>query len=83
MVRFAETGILGNEEALAFADGGGLLLAADTVNDDQDLVGANGGITAKILVVDANGKNAIADHGAQVIGDVDGSTSARRNSRGG
>lgn len=74
LVRLAETGMLRDDQALAFSDGGGLLLAADAVDDDQDLVGADGGITAKILVVDANGKNAIADHGAQAIGDVDGST---------
>ena len=74
MVRLAETGMLRDDQALAFADGGGLLLAADAVDDDQDLIGANGRITAKILVVDAHGKNAIADHGAQAIGDVDGST---------
>ena len=67
-------GMLREDQALTFPDGGGLLLAANAVDDDQDFVGANGGIAAKILVVDANGENAIADHGAEAIGDVDGST---------
>src|SRR5580704_8104605 len=66
--------MLRDDQAIAFPDRRGLLFAADAVDDDQDLVGADGGITAKILVVDAHGKNAIADHGAQTIGDVDGST---------
>jgi hypothetical protein len=66
--------MLGNDEAFTFADGSGLLLAADAVDDNQDLFGPNGGIAAKILVIDAHGKKALADHGAQAIGDVNGST---------
>lgn len=65
---------LWNRKAIPFPNGGGLFLTAKTINNDQDFVGADGGVAAEVLVVDVEKQFSVTNARAQNVGDVYGVT---------
>lgn len=62
---------LGKFEAVSFANCSCLLLAAKTINHNQDFVGANGRIAAEILIADVKEQSSLADARPKNVRDVD------------